>query len=72
MKNIIGSKEKMPSLRWLPIDVVAISIKDDLENYIDFNNQHWNLTLYFSITKDVERFSHEQDFRHILRNGYGR
>jgi len=54
------------------IDVVAISIKDDLENYIDFNNQHWNLTLYFSITKDVERFSHEQDFRHILRNGYGR
>ena len=54
------------------IDVVAISIKDDLENYIDFNNQHWNLTLYFSITKDVDRFSHEQDFRHILQHGYGR
>ena len=54
------------------IDVVAISIRDDLENYIDFNNQDWNLTLYFSITKDVERFSHEQDFRHILQHGYER
>ena len=54
------------------IDVIAISIRDDLENYIDFGNQHWNMTLYFSITRDVERFSHEQDFRHILQRGYAR
>ena len=54
------------------IDTFAISIRDDINNYIDFNNQHWNLTLYFSITKDCERFSHEQDFRHILQYGYAR
>lgn len=53
------------------IDMFAISIRDDINNYIDFNNQHWNLTLYFSITKDSERFSYEQNFRRILQHGYG-
>ena len=54
------------------IDVIQISIQDDLENYLDFNNQHWNMTLYFSVIKDMERFPHEQDFRHILQYGYVR
>ena len=52
------------------IDEITISIRDDLQQFIDFNNQHWNLTLYFSVIKDVDRFSHEQDFRRILQFGY--
>ena len=52
------------------IDVIAISIRDDVERLVDFNNQHWNLTLYFTSTKDIDRFSYQQDFRHILVHGY--
>ena len=52
------------------IDVIAISIRDDVERLVDFNNQHWNLTLYFTSTKDIDRFSYQQDFRHILTHGY--
>jgi len=54
------------------IDVIVISLRDDLENFIDFNNQHWNMTLYFTSVKDVDRFAHEQDFRRILQFGYNR
>ena len=51
------------------IDFIQIDIKDDVENYIDFNNQNWNLTLIFYIIKDVPRFI-EDDFHFILKNGY--
>ena len=48
------------------IDDMTIDIKDDLNNYINFNNQHWNLTLYFSIIKDIDRFKYMNNFHNIL------
>ena len=51
------------------IDFIQIDIKDDINNYIDFNNQNWNLTLIFYTIKDVPRFI-EDDFHYILKNGY--
>jgi len=52
------------------IDSLYISIQDDLENYINFNNQHWNMSLCFTIVRDVERFSYENTFYNIMRRGY--
>ena len=52
------------------IDSLYISIQDDLENYINFNNQHWNMALCFTIVRDVERFSYENTFYNIMRKGY--
>jgi hypothetical protein len=52
------------------IDYIQISIRDDLENLINFNNQHWNLTLQFSQLKNIDRFHQMNDFNNILRNGY--
>ena len=52
------------------IDYINVQIRDDLENFLDFNNQHWNLTLYFTIIKDIDRFSHHNSFFTILQNGY--
>ena len=51
------------------IDDVQIDIKDDLNNYLNFNNQHWNLTLYFSIIRDIDRFAYANNFQSILYNG---
>lgn len=52
------------------IDFIQISIRDDLENLINFNNQHWNMTLQFSQLKNINRFHHMNDFNNILKNGY--
>jgi hypothetical protein len=51
------------------IDDIQIDIKDDLNNYLNFNNQHWNLTLYFSIIRDIDRFAHNNNFQSILYSG---
>ena len=51
------------------IDDIQIDIKDDSSNYLNFNNCHWNLTLYFSIIKDVDRFKYANNFNSII-NGY--
>lgn len=51
-------------------DNVNIVLTDDLGQSIDFNNQHWNMTLCFTVYHDVERFSHNYSFKHILRFGY--
>ena len=52
------------------IDLLEIVLTDDLGNLINFNNQHWNMTLYFSLVEDIERFKHEKSFQHILKTGY--
>ena len=51
------------------IDYITIGLTDDLENYLNFNNQHWNLTLYFSKTRDFDRFHYTKDFNSILQHG---
>ena len=50
------------------IDSFDIMIQDDLNNYIDFNNQHWNLVLQFDVIFDKPRFS--LNFNEILELAY--
>ena len=52
------------------IDFITIDIQDDLENLLNFNNHNWNLTLYFTIIKDINRFPNSNNFHEILLNGY--
>jgi hypothetical protein len=52
------------------IDFIKIDIKDDLENSINFNNQHWNLSLYFTQVEDISRFHYNTNFNSILNYGY--
>lgn len=52
------------------IDLFRIILTDDLGKLIDWNNQHWNMTLYFSLVEDVERFKEDRSFRNILQTGY--
>ena len=49
------------------IDHINICLQDDLQTYINLNNQHWNLTLVFSVTRDIERFKHIHSFNQIVR-----
>ena len=48
------------------MNTLEIELLDDLENPINFNNQHWNLTLKFTTIKDVDRFSYKNNFENIL------
>ena len=52
------------------IGYIHIQIKDDLENLVDFDSKHWNLTLNFTIVKDINRFNHLNGFHSVLLNGY--
>jgi hypothetical protein len=52
------------------ITMLNITLNDDLGQLVDFNNQHWNMTLCFTTFIDMERFNHNFSFRHILRYGY--
>ena len=54
------------------IDFIQIDLTDDLNRFINLNNQHFNLTLYFSVVTDIDRFSHNNNFYNILQNGYYR
>ena len=51
------------------IDNLQISIKDDLGNFVNLNNQHWNMTLLFSVKTNKPRFHDE--FSRIMEYGYG-
>jgi len=51
------------------MDYIQISLTDNLNNYLNLNNQHWNLTLLFNIVSDRDRFSHHNSFLNIVRNG---
>ena len=57
-------------IRQQNIDFIQIDIKDDLDRLVNLNNQHWNLTLQFSETKDFDRFHYNNNFHNILQNGY--
>ena len=49
------------------IDFINISITDSLENTINFNNQHWTLTLLFNYIHDVDRFHYNNSFFDIVK-----
>ena len=36
------------------LDFIQINLRDDLGNFIDLNNGHYNLTLIFTITRDID------------------
>jgi hypothetical protein len=48
------------------IDYIDIELKDDLNNFINMNNQHFNLVLQFDVIHDVERF--KDSFQNILQH----
>jgi hypothetical protein len=51
------------------IDNLEITIEDDLGNFIDFNNQHWNLVIQVNYIREIEK-----DLRtgfHDILNNYG-
>ena len=50
------------------ISFIQIDIRDDLENLINLNNQHWNMTLQFNDLVNMDRFSSYNDFHRILGN----
>lgn len=52
------------------IDFIEISLQDDLGNFINFNNQNWNLVLSFTTTKDLERFEYKNTFHSVLKGAY--
>ena len=54
------------------IDDIQIELSDDLTQLLDLNGQHWNLCLYFSIIKDIDRFQNHSSngFNNII-NKFG-
>jgi hypothetical protein len=52
------------------IDYIEISLKDSLGNYINLNNQHWNMTICFTVVRDLERFEYMNTFHNTLKIGY--
>jgi hypothetical protein len=53
------------------IDYIDIAIRDNLGgNLVNFNNQHFNLVLQFSVYHDIDRFGYMNSFHNILKRGY--
>jgi len=52
------------------IDFIQIDLTDDLDRLVNLNNQHFNLTLVFSIVQDKNRFEYEQSFSNIIKFGH--
>lgn len=50
------------------IGYIQIDIKDDLQRFINFNNSSWNLTLCFTLLKEISKNSN--NFYSILENAY--
>ena len=48
------------------LDTISIDIKDDLGQFINFNNQHWNLVIQFNITYERERSFITDSFYDIM------
>ena len=51
------------------IDSILVTTTDDLGESIDWNNQHWNLTLYFTTYQDIDRLMLKISFRQVLNDG---
>ena len=51
------------------MDYIDIGLTDNLQNFINLNNQHWNITLLFNIISDKNRFAFQNSFLNIIRNG---
>jgi len=49
------------------LDDFKIEIRDSYNNLVNFNNQHWNMTLMFTTIKDIMRFRNSHNFHEIIR-----
>jgi len=49
------------------LDDLKIEIRDSYNNLVNFNNQHWNMTLMFTTIKDITRFRNSHNFHEITR-----
>jgi hypothetical protein len=54
-----------PSVNYLQIDIM-----NDLDQLINLNNQHFNLTLQFTEKVNFNRYHNVDTFQSILENGY--
>ena len=48
------------------INQFSISLMNDSGQYINLNNQHFNITIEFTILKDIPRF--KTNFQNIIKN----
>ena len=48
------------------VNQFSISLMNDSGQYINLNNQHFNITIEFSILKDIPRF--KMNFQNIIKN----
>jgi hypothetical protein len=62
--NYIKTNTLMVPIKTNFLNSIIISLKDDLNNSLNFNNQHFNLTLQFNVIKDINRF--KQNFHNIM------
>jgi len=54
----------MVPIKTIFLNSIKISLKDDLNNSLNLNNQHFNLTLQFNVIKDINKF--KQNFHNIM------
>lgn len=64
--NFMKSQSYNFSLSVSLLDHLTVGLRDNLNNYLNFHNKHWTLTLVFNILKDIDRFSHESTFHNII------
>ena len=56
--NFNKTNSLMITIKTNYLDSIIINLKDDLNNSLNLNNQHFNLTLQFNTIKDINRFKH--------------
>jgi hypothetical protein len=56
-------------LIYTQMEYIELEIRDLKNNLIDFNNQPWNMTLCFTIIKEIDNTSQYNSFQSIVRNG---
>jgi hypothetical protein len=64
--NFIKTQTYNFNIRNQIIDHITIGLKDNSENYLNFNNKDWSLTLLFNVLKDIDRFEHQHTFFNII------
>ena len=56
--NYVRTNDLMIPLKINFVDNLHIKITDDQNNLLNFNNQYFNLTMQFTVLKDINRFKH--------------
>jgi len=62
--NYVKTNDIMIPIKVNFIDSINVHILDDQNNFINLNNQHFNLTLQFTVLRDIPRY--KNNFTNIL------